>query len=41
MSMDDRTIMNSILLTGLLQRLLIAMVAWIWIWGIYFWAISA
>lgn len=32
--------MNSILLTGLLQRLLIAVCALAVLWGVYFWAVS-
>lgn len=33
--------MNSILLTGLAQRLLIALVALALLWGVYFWAVGA
>ncbi|MCP1659791.1 nitrogen fixation-related uncharacterized protein [Neisseria perflava] len=33
--------MNSILLTGLGQRLLIALLAVAVLWGIYFWAVGA
>ena len=32
--------MNSILLTGLFQRLLIALIALGALWGIYFWAVG-
>lgn len=32
--------MNSVLLTGLLQRLLIALVALAALWAVYFWAVS-
>lgn len=33
--------MNSILLTGLAQRLLIALAALALLWGVYFWAVGA
>lgn len=33
--------MNSILLTGLFQRLLVAIAAVAVIWGVYFWAVGA
>lgn len=33
-------LMNSVLLTGLLQRLLIALVALAALWAVYFWAVS-
>jgi putative transport protein len=32
--------MNSVLLTGLLQRLLIALAALAALWAVYFWAVS-
>lgn len=32
--------MNSILLTGLLQRLLVALLATAVLWGVYFWAVA-
>ena len=32
--------MNSILLTGLFQRLLIALFALAAVWGVYFWAVA-
>ncbi|MCL9779091.1 transporter [Neisseria subflava] len=33
-------LMNSVLLTGLLQRLLIALAALAALWAVYFWAVS-
>jgi putative transport protein len=33
-------VMNSILLTGLFQRLLIALFALAAVWGMYFWAVA-
>ncbi|ARC52268.1 hypothetical protein NM96_06845 [Neisseria mucosa] len=33
-------VMNSILLTGLFQRLLIALFALAAVWGVYFWAVA-
>ncbi|EGV36489.1 hypothetical protein l11_08300 [Neisseria weaveri LMG 5135] len=33
--------MNTILLTGLIQRLLIALLALAFLWSVYFWAVGA